>query len=53
MHVMRSEAEYEAHCAKIMDALCLKFVSSYLVGKSPNTPNWSAMVDDAITRDGI
>ena len=29
------------------------FVSGCVVGKSPNTPNWSSMADDAITQGGI
>ena len=28
-------------------------VSACVVGKDPNTPNWSSMADDAITRGGI
>ena len=28
-------------------------VSTCVVGKNPNTPNWSSMADDAITQSGI
>ena len=30
-----------------------KIVDACLVGKNPNTPNWSSMADDATTRGGI
>ena len=36
-------------CGRILFA----FVSKCVVGKEPNTPNWSLMADDAITRCGI
>ena len=38
-----------AWCPKIMDAFCLRLFAR-VVGKNPNTPNWTSMDVDAITR---
>ena len=42
-------------CMVRKDPGCILFVcvSTCPVGKTPNTPSWSSMADDAITRGGI
>ena len=35
------------------ERILFAFVSTCVVGKNPNTPNWSSMADDAITQSGI
>ena len=45
----RARLAHAYACKRSLGNILFMFVSVWVVGKDPNTPNWSSMADDAIT----